>query len=295
MTIHRFNILIASALCLATTACGDDDSNDPAQPSRPDANPVSVIDYSPAPGQFINKLPLYTAGATSVTMAKAAERMIASGDPVSLGALGGSITLRLNQPITNTHGANDFAVLGNAITTGAEPGIIYVMTDANNNGEPDDGEWLMIKPEGYNKAKILTVTYYAPTPSSPEDKHIAWTASDGSAGFIPRLPLYHTQNYFPEWISAASIKFTALALQDNSEYDPATGTWTLNPVHGTADCYPNDSQNAGVSLDGAIDSNGNYVDVKQISFVKIVTGILKCNGNIGECSTEVSGIKRLHN
>jgi len=76
-----------------------------------------------------------------------AQKSLNSGKDVSLGAWGGSITIKLSEAIENINGY-DFRVRGNAYTSGVdkdglsygscEPGIVEVMCDDNDNGLPDD-------------------------------------------------------------------------------------------------------------------------------------------------------------
>lgn len=289
----KSKIMIAMAVAVALTACNKDNDDGGGLIIDPAVSPVKVIDYSPAPGQFVNTIPAYTDGASTAHMTAAADASIAAGLPVTLGAWGGSITMAVT--ITNRQGSNDFQVTGNAITTGAEPGIIYVMTDVNGNGRPDDGDWLLIPPAGLSlPAGEISVTYALPADGASDQAYIAWTATDGTSGWLPRIPSYHTQSYFPQWLPRQSMTFTGIRLADNAVWDSDKLQWDLRPVAGTADSYPDTDARGAVSLDDVVDLQGNPVRVERIDFVKVVTGVLKANGMLGEVSTEVSGIKLLH-
>ena len=93
-----------------------------------------VSDYLPAPGQYTN--------ADFIGTPSAATSLVGTNRGlVSLGAFGGSITLRFASGIKNDpenpYGI-DFTIFGNATQTWSEPGIIQVMKDENKNGLPDD-------------------------------------------------------------------------------------------------------------------------------------------------------------
>ena len=99
-----------------------------------------VYDYCPAPGQFVNLLPASTAGDDAATMVQKATDCLAgtaNGTIVSLGSWGGYIIFGFDHQIENGSGA-DFKITGNAFAGNAEPGIVMVAADDNQNGLPDD-------------------------------------------------------------------------------------------------------------------------------------------------------------
>ena len=81
------------------------------------------IEYSPAPGQFINKTPEAVADDTPETMRKNAEEALTGGSMISLGGFGGYVVFGFDHVVVNRQDA-DFTVLGNAFVNSAEPGII---------------------------------------------------------------------------------------------------------------------------------------------------------------------------
>ncbi|MFG0331372.1 MAG: hypothetical protein ACF8PN_15905 [Phycisphaerales bacterium] len=121
------------------------------------ANPTPfatrVLEYDPAPGQFVNdpqfNNPLRALGAP-------VGGGTASGDlskVVTLGGFGGSLTLGFDETIhddpRNPSGL-DAIVYGNAWWTGNDParrwgeaGVVEISLDTNRNGEPDDA-WYLI-------------------------------------------------------------------------------------------------------------------------------------------------------
>ena len=159
-----------------------------------------VLDYSPAPGQFVNQIPLCNPGDPyGKVLARTHEAICGSTEivegelpsgavvtdtiitycpgTISLGGYGGSVTVAFDHPVANVEGAYDFEIYGNAIvadgsTTGgsAEPGIVMVSIDANGNGLPDD-QWFELAGSEYaNDATQhdFTITYF-----KPGDDHVA--------------------------------------------------------------------------------------------------------------------------
>ena len=66
-------------------------------------NPVmdKVIDFVPAPGQFVNIIPEYEEGDDAAIMAQKALQTILDDGMVSLGAWGGYITVGFSHTIVN--------------------------------------------------------------------------------------------------------------------------------------------------------------------------------------------------
>lgn len=74
-----------------------------------------VIDYVPAPGQFVNVLPEWEDGDDSEAMAaKALQYMTGEGYYISLGAWGGYVTVGFERTIVNVPGKRDIYIEGNA-------------------------------------------------------------------------------------------------------------------------------------------------------------------------------------
>lgn len=74
-----------------------------------------VIDYVPAPGQFINVLPEWETGDDAATMAqKAYLYMVPDESIITLGAWGGYVTVGFDHTIVNVSGSRDFYIEGNA-------------------------------------------------------------------------------------------------------------------------------------------------------------------------------------
>ncbi len=268
--------------------------------------PSGVFEYTPAPGQYINDP--QTGGMPSdmtspEEAAVWAQQRLEKRLFVSLGAFGGYISVGFDHEVINSHGDYDFAIFGNAFldATGSggssEPGIVYVMEDTNSNGIPDD-IWYELRGSDYYDPSTIhgySVTYFRPSaPSQP----VEWKDNLGNSGTIAYLKAFHKQDYYyPAWISADSYTLTGTRLASRTVTDPETGFLANNPfAWGYADNMGADN----TSLDGmpqanrfrisdAVDAEGNPVDLRAISFVKVQTGVLSQAGHLGEVSTEVLG------
>ena len=106
-----------------------------------------VLEYNPAPGQFVNTMPIYEEGDSYETMRQKAEESIAgtNNSLISLGAWGGYVTFTFDHSVVNKPDELDFLIEGNAFLSSAmqkggssEPGIVMVSVDVNQNGIPDD-------------------------------------------------------------------------------------------------------------------------------------------------------------
>ena len=84
---------------------------------------TSVLDYRPAPGQFVNELPKYETGDTQKTMNKKALESIGYNvrNMITLGGYGGYVVCGFDHTIMNVPGEYDFKILGNAFYADANP------------------------------------------------------------------------------------------------------------------------------------------------------------------------------
>ncbi len=263
----------------------------------------AVDEYVPAPGQFVNTLPVTTADDTPQTVAQKCTEAI-SGDytsqshgMITLGAWGGYVTFHFDHPVVNVPGERDFAVFGNAFENNAEPAIIWVSVDRNQNGMPDD-EWYEIKGSEYDNAATihnyeLTYTY------SGEKQAVAWTDNQDNSGSISRNK-YHKQEYFPLWLtSKGTLTLTGCRLPDNaSQVDNGEGglMWILPAYeYGYADNQPNSNrEGCSVDISWAVDAKGNSVTLPYVDFIRCQNAMNQTCGSIGETSTEIIGAEDLH-
>lgn len=308
--IKTFRYLAIMATALSVISCSDDNNSSTEPTVCPPAYitgtriNVTVLDYSPAPGQFINEIPEYVSGDTYDTMNSKATECLNNGDMISLGSFGGSVTIKTATPIKNISGCADFRILGNAVYAtssvsgvrygSAEPGIVLVMQDTNGNGLADD-TWYELKGDQTGKGiDNYTVTYYFPEADASDAEYIHWDASNGDTGYINRVSSYHTQSFFPLWLDNTSMTFSGRRLPDNGKYNSSTGKYDLTCYTGYADSHPNTNDDSNLDISNAIDSSGNSVSLTSIDFIKIYTGVLQANGPLGECSTEIAGIEILY-
>jgi hypothetical protein len=266
-----------------------------------------MIEYHPAPGQLIN-----TDGAGSYN---AANSVVGSIDGlVSLGAFGGYAVYGFDHPIVNDPGnpyGVDFVIFGNVQPDWSEPGIVMVMKDDNGNGKPDDTWYELAGSECFFQTTKhqYSVIYYNPLYSGGDD--IPWSASDGSVGSILSNS-FHRQDYFPseqffDGITQKTEQFTGTLITDEVDLsNPAMvkcyhrrfgygdNNLKKNNDYSTPDNpYTSEIEGCGgdaMDISWAVNDKGEYVDLNQIDFIKIFTGVLANAGWCGEISTEITGI-----
>ncbi|MBP3353437.1 MAG: cell surface protein [Bacteroidales bacterium] len=266
-----------------------------------------VLEFNPAPGQFINDLPEYEEGDTKEIIRQKTEQYLLNGSMVSLGSFGGYIIVGFDHTILNETDKKDFFLGSNAFTGSSECGIVSVSLDRNNNGIADD-EWYELAGSEYNKPETIKnyqVTYYRPeegkTPLPGKNgvvdkEYIKWSDNLGGEGFIEQNNFSnHTLEYWPQWSNAKELTFTSTLLPQNYTIK-SNGQYFLNKYDwGYADNYPNkDRENNSFDISWAVNSNGEKVELIGIDFIKVATGLLQNCGQIGESSTEFIGAEDLN-
>lgn len=264
-------------------------------------NKATAVAYCPAPGQFINTLPACSADADSVAVAAQAQKNIDRGSLVSLGGFGGYIIFRFDKPVVNQPEQYDLLILGNASSNSAEPGIIAVCRDDNNNGLPDDEWYEIYGSEHANSTFHYSITYHKPSAENDAatgivEQYIRWEDNQGGQGWLAKNS-FHEQSYYPEWIKSETMTFSGTRLPDNAKYED--NIYKLHPFEwGYADNHPNkDEEKCSVKIDWAMDKDGNPANLTEINFVKIYTGqnVVRGGGSsIGESSPEISAVIDLH-
>ena len=292
---------------------------------------IKVLEYCPAPGQFINTLPEYADGDTYEDILTKCEEQLRDGLPVHLGACGGYITLSLGAPIENKRGS-DLRILGNAFYSASdpvygsatiggsiEPGTVW----AGVGTSPETAEWYELAGSEYYTTERtgVQITYDRPDaekgdhslPYSTYDRYIRfraeWTEPDGTerdtTGYLMKNS-FHQQSYWPSWSQADELTFRGSRLPNNAVNYGGTGEDPTNPPswilyryasdsYGYADATPNtDDVYTTFDLDWAVDAEGNPVQLNQANFIRIQTAVLQQCGWIGETSTEVCSIANLH-
>ena len=261
-----------------------------------------VFEYCPAPGQFVNELPLYADGDSYADILRKCEEAMCGGvgSPVSLGGFGGYITFGFDEMVPNVEGEADFRLYGNAVWQSAdirggsaEPGIVFVSYDANGNGLPDDS-WFELAGSEYRSPATVhdyRITYRR------ESGGIRWTDSLGESGLMAANP-FHTQSYWPLWLDAeAELSFSGPRLAPNAVDVSVDGSNFIlySYPYGYADNYPNSyAAENSFDISSAVDSEGRPVSLPGIHFVRVMTALNQQCGRLGESSTEISGAQNLH-
>lgn len=312
--------LLALLAAVTFGACSkDDDTNTGEQYYRPATGSSSgfiskVLDYVPAPGQFIN-----TDGLGNPA---GAQTLIGGTDAlVSLGGYGGYVVFGFDHSVDNKEG-DDIAIVGNALTNpGAEwsePGIVMVSQDKNGNGLADD-EWYELAGSQYDSAgtiKNYKIIYY--NPKKEEATDVYWKDNQGKSGYV-LMNWFHSQPYYPSfYANQDSIIFEGTLLKSTlvKEYNDMYGTDLFVSKPFKSGYVDNGSPEylAAIEAEGrgynkfdiaaAIDKKGKKVTLKYVDFVKVYTG-QNCNGDLtndpdnpdrmmGEISTELSGAFDIH-
>lgn len=287
--LRKSSLLLSILLTLFLASCYGDPDAINGDIDQPDIFGFQVIKYLPAPGQFINNSS-YNNPANALG--------VPDGKLVTLGGFGGSITLRLDQPIIDLPGEADFVIIGNAIYSGgdnhqrwAEPAIIEVSSNGN--------DWILIGGSIFN-------TNFQPTTN------------------LITLNLTNTNsNYWPTWCSSNSFAIRGYSI--NSKFNPRlanNGNYTNAPsdtsetLYGFGDCTPKgtiptdfnrnwDSDdplsfgNEGIGgdaikLEWAVNSNGEpiYENIRNANFyfVRLTTAVNINFTNLGEISPEIDAI-----
>ena len=287
---------------------------------------TKVLEYMPAPGQFVNTMPEYEEGDTQDDMNRKALEAIGNNKRgmVSLGSYGGYIIVGFDHRIENRPGLRDFRILGNAFAGAStarsggsyEPGIIQVALDEDQDGNADSGIWYEIAGSAHrdatqeswyetaqsagNDMNFYTdyeVIYHAPEtePAGNHETYIHWENNKGNQGYVAKN-IYHPQTYYPQWITERTLKFKGSRLPQNSIDESGQGTYyVLYPfAFGYADNATNISDESAIDIDWAVDADGNRVSLPGVDLIRIYTGVHQQNGWIGECSTEIAGVEDLH-
>ena len=263
------------------------------------------MEYKPAPGQLINEPPWGTPGGV-----RSLEGGL--GGTASLGAFGGYVVFRFEQAVENDpmnpYGV-DFSIFGNPMPGWSEPGVVWVMKDENQNGEADD-TWYELAGSDYwfsSTRKGYVVSYT--NPGGDQAMDVPWEDQSGGRGTI-RANTAHTQPYYPLNDSFPSIDpdrytlegtcLTGLVAEDISGIKsfPRAFGYADNRLPGSPpytvpdNPYTDTAENSGADafdIGWAVDTEGNYVELDRIHFIKVQSGMQAQGGWLGELSTEVTG------
>ena len=272
---------------------------------------TSVLDYYPAPGQFIN-----VEGIGTPEAGWSLEKE--EGGLVSLGGYGGFITFKLKEPIIN-HPDNpfgvDFVIFGNAAKEFSEPAAILVMKDENSNGKADD-TWYEIAGSDHfysSKIKDYRITYQEASLNGKGD--ISWSDNQDQSGFI-FINTYHTQNYYPsenfdpEFYTGHCV-FEGTLIKAKKDLSNPGQVKSIPRMFGyadnraVADPYSTKPDNPysieiegmggdAVDISWAMNKNNEYVELDQIDFIRLYNCVNDHFGTLGEFSPEIRKIIDIH-
>jgi len=287
----------------------------------------SVVEYRPAPGQFINS-------ALFNDPARALGAPVGSGTAtpsnakvVSLGGFGGSITVgfsaRVMDDPCNPFGM-DAVVFSNALWQSGDPNrrwaeaaVIEVCRDSNGNGVPDDG-WFVIRgshlgavPGDRQEAQAWDNNAGTPTPPG----NVGWYPS---AAFYPGFPaMYATETYRLPGLFETSVLVNpkgAMATHEGAwGYAELSPTLLLGDLNGDnivdeagadpAEFYtaPDNPLAVGVTpgsgggdafdIAWAVEPvSGAPAGLDGFDFVRLSTGVNFIAGVLGELSAEIGGV-----
>lgn len=265
-----------------------------------------ILAYCPAPGQFVNTLPQYATGDTESTMCQKVYEEVGNGRTglITLGGFGGYVEFALSDSVRNRPNAPDFILKGNAIEGNSEAGTVYVAYDANRNGLPDVEEWYALAGSAHARSDHdYQISYtrpsanHTPTPGNlPElldTTYLPWKDNRGATGFLTKNS-YHTQPYFPQWLSADTLTFRSIRLPNN--YSRNDNYYYLSSFgQGYVDDLPNHPNGGRMDIAWAVDKDGRSVHLPAIHFVRIVTALNQQLGRLGETSTEFCGFEEVTN
>jgi hypothetical protein len=252
---------------------------------------TKVFDYKYGPGQHATLIPSDWKGDDFIGQPWTGTKIY-----TSLGGWGGYIIAGFDHTVKNGDGV-DFAVFTQP-GAGSEPGVVFVMNDTNNDGIPNDGEWLEIRGSEYNNAETIhdyQVTYYKPIGNG----NVTWKDNKGGSGEL--IPGYDSPSWWwGGYGDKTEVVFSGVKLPKayiNSSTQANSENWIIRPglfTFGYAECYYNLDYNNSLKanlfdISNAVDKNGNKVSLSGISFIKVQSGVFQVAGWLNEVSTEVSG------
>lgn len=272
-------------LGLFATACNSE--KDPKGPGN--SKWISrVVEYRPAPGQFVN---------TSLGDMQAAAGIVGGKNGcLSLGGFGGYVVFEFDHEVQNI-GGTDFVIFGNAFDGNSEPGIVEV--------SPDGTHWYRLKgSEDVTPGTVAgyTVTYSKPAQTAAAEA-VPWTDNHGGSGEVGTVT-FHRQSYWPLFLAddPTALVFSGIRLPDNSSWNEQDQKFVQTAfAWGYADNWSadyndtvgNDPDTRGSNkfdIANAVDTDGTPADLTAIRHVKVYTALNQMvGGGVGETSTEVCG------
>lgn len=289
------------ALLWLLTSCNIDEVYKGTE-KGPSSFATTVIEYTPAPGQFINNTITSGFSGSELTPQAAcdyAQRRLEQRQFVSLGGFGGYIIVGFDHAVVNSEGGYDLAIAGNPFEGSSEPGIVWVMQDTNGNGAADDVWYELAGSEQASDGTLhnYSVTYHKPTaPKQP----IRWEDSLGDSGEIAHLAAHPHDSYYPAWISTESYTLRGTRLAPQTYFNGTIWiqegfAWGYVDNENTTDLWRGKGSVAGLvfnrfRLSDAVTADGKPANLPYINFVKVQSALNSQSGGLGENSTEVFAV-----
>jgi hypothetical protein len=204
----------------------------------------------------------------------------------------------------------DFKIFGNPQPNWAEPAVVYVMKDENENGQADDTWYILAGSDYWFSSSIQNYEVSYTNPGGENAADIPWIDNQGMSGFIFANSV-HTQNYYPLADSFPAINPESYSLSGSYIYQLMDSTnpgfvqsrqrafgYADNNLRGSApytvpdNPYTPEKENSGgdaFDISWAVDENGNYIFLDEIHFVKVQNAVQANAGWLGEISTEITG------
>jgi len=265
-----------------------------------------VLEYTPAPGQHINSTPWGDHASASTLLGGV-------DGTLSLGAFGGTVVFAFDSPVEN-HPDNpfgvDFTIFGNPLPDWSEPGVVWVMKDKNGNGETDDTWYQLAGSDYYFSSTLHDYRVSYTNPGGTEARDVGWEDQRGNQGII-KANSTHPQSYYPQseyfpGIPEDTYELSGTLIAGAVDVDHPPANVSRHRAFGYADNRPRGSgphtlpdnpytpeveHSGGDAFDigWAVDANGMEVELDQIHFVKVQSGLLHQGGWLGELSTEITG------
>ncbi len=283
----KFSIILFSVFLITLfVSCKND------EPQTSSAYITKVFEYVYAPGQ-------------NSEQAQLSDTLNFIGKPTTgkswiyLGGFGGYIIAGFDHNVQNGEGT-DFEVYA-LPGSSPEPAVVYVMQDTNGDGKPNE-TWYELKGNQFeNSKRNYWARYFKATADSA---NIKWKDSEGKTG---ELISVFGSNYSAGWWWSAtttdSITFYGTRLPDSYDNKSTSTTefWTVphdrftfgyaENMYGT-DYETTDGGNK-LDISNAVDSLGKAVNLTDIRFIKIQTGVFQQAGWLNEVSSEIRGAKDL--
>ena len=287
-----FNLFLLGKILLGCTQTESDGDSFPLDQSEERGmSPYcsAVLDYYYAPGQhaYIAQYPDFIQGDSSKRS-------------ILLGGWGGYVVLAFDHDIENEEGDDIIIYSGSSVQP--EPGVVYFMSDKNQNGLADEVWYEVMGSEFHLSNHRYQLTYYAPKSS---DANVLWRDNEGRTG-----ELLNSSTWW--WNSKDdSITFCGTLLPE-AYYNDGTAEneyWKIFPDLFRYGYAENGNRGKGVAaaedysvelkgncfdISDVVDEFGNAVELKSVRFIKVQSGVFQIAGWLGEISTEINGAGDLH-